>query len=205
MSFASVDITDHPTSGANSAMTSTEEPTFSFLPVGAVLQKFELNGLNIVQGFEHARDYKEYNEPYFGETIGRVANRISGARINRLNGRSYDLSANNGPNCLHGGGVGWGKCAFEGPISVTRNGKEQVHFKYLSRNGEEGFPGSVEARVFYTASTINQDGHQVATLEIEYEAELVGDENVYETVVAMTNHRYTCLQSANDEVDSLTS
>lgn len=185
-----MDIADHPTSGVNSMTTSTAEPTFSFLPVGVILQRFKLDGLNIVQGFENAHDYKEYNEPYFGETIGRVANRISGAKINRLNGRSYDLNANNGPNCLHGGSLGWGKCVFEGPISVTRDGKEQVLFKYLSRDGEEGFPGSVEVRVFYTVSTVTQDGFKVATLEIEYEAEIVGDGNVDETVVAMTNHRY---------------
>jgi aldose 1-epimerase len=189
MSIASVEIIDHPTLSAESAMSATEEPAFSFLPLGAILQKFELNGLNIVQGFNTVEEYKKYNAPYFGETIGRVANRISGAKIDRLNGRSYSLAANDGENSLHGGVSGWGKHVFDGPTSVERSNRPSIQFKYLSPDGDEGFPGTVETRVFYTASTTEQDGRQVASLEIEYEAELVGDDDVEETVVAMTNHR----------------
>jgi aldose 1-epimerase len=189
MSIASVDIIDHPTLSAESAMSATEKPVFTFLPLGAILQKFELNGLNIVQGFNTTDEYREYNAPYFGETIGRVANRISGAKINRLNGRSYLLDANNGPNSLHGGVKGWGKRLFEGPSSVERNKKQSIQFKYQSADGEEGFPGTVETRVFYTATTVEHDGRQVANLEVEYEAELIEDDGVEETVVAMTNHR----------------
>jgi aldose 1-epimerase len=96
---------------------------------------------------------------------------------------------NNGPNTLHGGAVGWGKKDFEGPTPVNRNGKESVMFKYLSKDGEEGFPGTVEMRLWYMPSIETIDGVEKTSLEIEYEAELVGDE-VEETVIALTNHRY---------------
>ena len=187
---SSVDISNHPTANAEPTMHATEKSAFTFLPLGAILQRFQLGDLNIVQGFDSAGDYVQHNSPYFGETIGRVANRISGARISRLNGRSYPLTANNGPNTLHGGVKGWGKQVFEGPTSVTRGGRESIQFQYRSNDGEEGFPGSVETRVFYTASTAYENGNEVAVLEMEYEAELVGDEDVAETAVAMTNHSY---------------
>jgi aldose 1-epimerase len=90
---------------------------------------------------------------------------------------------------LHGGAAGWGKQNFEGPTPVNRNGKESVMFKYLSKDGEEGFPGTVELRLWYVPSIEKVDGVEKTSLEIEYEVELVGDE-VEETVVAVTNHRY---------------
>ena len=62
-------------------------------------------------------------------------------------------------------------------------------FKYLSKDGEEGFPGTVEMRLWYMPSIEKIDGVEKTSLEIEYEAELVGDE-VEETVIALTNHRY---------------
>lgn len=189
MSFEAVDVIDHPTSTAEATLTSTEESVFTFLPLGAIIQKIQVRGLNIVQNFPTADLYRAYNEPYFGETIGRVANRISGAKINDLNGKSYPLAANNGPNSLHGGKLGWGKCQFEGPFSVEHDRQQSVMFKYISPDGEEGYPGTVEVRVYYTASTGQQDGKQVTILKVEYEAELVGKEDIQETAVAMTNHR----------------
>ena len=165
--------------------------SFTFLPQGAIIQEFKIAGTNVVLGFPSADSYRTKHNPFFGENIGRVANRISGAKINSLNGRSYDLAVNNGPNTLHGGAVGWGKKDFEGPTPVNRNGKESVMFKYLSKDGEEGFPGTVELRLWYIASIEEVDGVEKTSLEIEYEVELVGDE-VEETVVAVTNHRYAC-------------
>ena len=163
-------------------------PAFTFLPLGAIIQEFKVNGKNIVQGFDTAEQYQKYNGPYFGETIGRIANRVSNAKINDLNGKSYALPANNGPNSLHGGEQGWGKHEFEGPTTVQRNGKETTFFKYVSKDGEEGYPGTVEARVWYAQAKEQVDGVQQEVLYIEYEAELIGDE-VEETVINMTNHR----------------
>jgi aldose 1-epimerase len=163
-------------------------PAFTFLPLGAIIQEFKVGGKNIVQGFDTAEQYKKYNGPYFGETIGRIANRVSNAKINDLNGKSYALPVNNGPNSLHGGEQGWGKHEFEGPTTVERNGKETTFFKYLSKDGEEGYPGTVEVRVWYVQEKGQVDGVQQEVLNIEYEAELVGDE-VDETAINMTNHR----------------
>lgn len=162
---------------------------FTFLPQGGIIQEFRIGGQNIVLGFPSAATYKGKTSPFFGENIGRYANRISVAKINDLNGKSYDLVANNGPNTLHGGAEGWGKKTFEGPTPVNRDGRESVLFKYVSKDGEEGFPGTVELKLWYTPFVEKDDGKDKTTLDIEYEVELVGDE-VEETAVSVTNHRY---------------
>jgi aldose 1-epimerase len=186
------------------------ETGFTFLPLGAIVQEFRVGGLNIVQNFPTADLYEKYNDPYFGETIGRVANRISGAQINSLNGRSYKLAANNGPNSLHGGNVGWGKRTFEGPISDSRhtmakNGQQTTLFKYTSVDGEEGYPGTVELRVWYTELTEKQGESIVVVLQVEYEAELIGDD-VEETAIGVTNHRlfFPCMISCDSLLMAVT-
>lgn len=181
---------------------SDSEPAFSFLPLGATIQTFRVGGTNIVQGFPTQDLYVSHNDPYFGETIGRVANRIGGARLDSLNGgRSYALAPNNGPNNLHGGVVGWGKRVWDGPTPVgvqdveglkaatgsgLAEGGESVRFTLTSEDGDEGFPGEVKATVTYTAGTQREHGRDVTVLGIEYEAELVG--GAEETVINMTNH-----------------
>ena len=173
----------------------------SFLPLGAIIQAFKVGGVNIVQGFPTQQQYVSHNSPYFGETIGRVANRISGARIGSLNaGKSYQLLANNGPNTLHGGKVGWGKRMWNGPrpvgvraqvpgLPAFASGGETVEFSLRSEDGDEGFPGEVAVKVLYTVGRIAEEGGKEATvLVMEYEAELVG--GAEETVVNMTNHSY---------------
>ncbi|KAF2751645.1 galactose mutarotase-like protein [Sporormia fimetaria CBS 119925] len=172
------------------------QDAFKFLPLGAIIQEFNVKGRNIVQGFPTAELYQQHNGPYFGETIGRIANRVSNAKINELNGKSYPLAANNGPNALHGGVEGWGKRTFEGPLSVTRNGKDAVLFKYLSRDGEEGYPGTVEIRVWYTQEKERQGDAEAEVLHIEFEVEMIGDD-VAETAVNMTNHSYFKLSDAS--------
>ncbi|KAI5361622.1 Putative aldose 1-/Glucose-6-phosphate 1-epimerase, galactose mutarotase-like domain superfamily [Septoria linicola] len=162
---------------------------FKFLTQGGIIQEFNVGGRNIVLGFESPEPYKHRSSHFFGENIGRVANRISGAKINSLNGNSYDLAVNNGPNTLHGGAQGWGKKTFAGPEKVTRNGRDALEFKYLSKDGEEGFPGTVELRMWYYTTVEQDEGKEKTSLEIEYEVELVGDE-VEETIVSVTNHSY---------------
>ena len=170
----------------------------SFLPLGAIIQSLRVGDVDIVQGFPSQSLYESHNDPFFGETIGRVANRISNAKLNSLNGgKSYALAANNGPNSLHGGVVGWGKKIWNGPTSVGvkqipglegLEGGESVKFTLTSPDGDEGFPGTVEASVVYTAGTQKQDGKEVVVLGIEYEAELTGGAD--ETIINMTNHSY---------------
>lgn len=78
-------------------------PAVTFLPLGAIIKSYTINGVNIVQSFPTTDLYQKHNSPFFGETIGRVANRIKDGKIDSLNGKSYDLVVNNGPNTLHGG------------------------------------------------------------------------------------------------------
>ncbi|ROV88853.1 hypothetical protein VMCG_10173 [Cytospora schulzeri] len=170
----------------------------SFLPLGAVLQALHVDGINIVQGFPSQDLYESHNSPHFGATIGRVANRISNATIDSLNGgQSYKLAANNGPNNLHGGPKGWGKRVWNGPTPVGvkeeaapgfgkfKEGGESVKFSLTSPDGDEGFPGTVEATVVYTAG---KDEKGATVLGMEYQAELV--DGADETVINMTNHSY---------------
>ncbi|KAJ9148658.1 Aldose 1-epimerase [Pleurostoma richardsiae] len=169
----------------------------SFIPFGAILQSFVVDGTNIVQGFPSADLYRTHNSPFFGATVGRVANRIKNAKIDALNGRAYALAANNGPNTLHGGAVGWDKRDWAGPAPVgTRQipgveglqGGESVQFRLASADGEEGFPGALDVKTTYTAGTQAVGGKKVTVLGIEYEAQLVGGAD--ETVINMTNHSY---------------
>ncbi|KAK0624922.1 galactose mutarotase-like domain-containing protein [Bombardia bombarda] len=183
---------------------STDAPV-SFLPLGAIIQELRVGGINIVQGFPSQSLYESHNDPFFGETIGRVANRISNAKIDSLNnGKSYALAANNGPNNLHGGVVGWGKKIWDGPTPVGirtipgfdgLDGGESVKFTLVSPDGDEGFPGTVHASVVYTVAKQKQEGKEAILLGIEYEAELVGDE-AEETVINMTNHSYFNLSAS---------
>lgn len=178
--------------------------SFTFLPQGAIIQEFRVAGKNIVQSFPHAQDFREINTAYFGETIGRTTNRVKDAVIKGLNGKDYELKKNNGPNSLHGGVLGWGKRDWHGPVAEQRNGREGVKFVYESKDGDEGYPGTVEARVWYTAW--EEEGKTL--LEAEYEVEMVGDE-VDETVVGVTNHRYiariSCTAQANRDTVTSTS
>ncbi|KAK7739697.1 hypothetical protein SLS53_005666 [Cytospora paraplurivora] len=170
----------------------------SFLPLGAILQSLYVGDTNIVQGFPTQDLYESHNSPHFGATIGRVANRISNASIDSLNGgRTYKLAANNGPNNLHGGPVGWGKRVWAGPTPVGvreevapgfgkfKEGGESVKFALRSEDGDEGFPGAVDVSVVYTAG---KDEKGATILGLEYQAELVG--GAEETVVNITNHSY---------------
>ncbi|GKT82518.1 aldose 1-epimerase [Colletotrichum tofieldiae] len=167
---------------------------FEFLPLGAILQSFKVNGVNIVQGFPTQELYEKYNSPYFGVTVGRVANRLESAQLKSLNGgKTYKLAANDGANNLHAlelSRLGWPK-----PVGVREipgvdglEGGESVEFSLTSPDGDEGFPGTVKVKVIYTAGTQKVDGKEVSVLGMEYEAQLV--DGADETAINMTNHSY---------------
>lgn len=170
----------------------------TFLRLGAIIQSIKVNDTNIVLGFPNEQKYAQHNSPHFGETIGRVANRIRGARLNDVNGKSYPLVANDGPNTLHGGIRGWGKRMWIGPMLVSDRevpgvanlqDSETVVFSLISEDGDQGFPGKVEAQVTYTTGTqIDENGKKIVILGIEYEAELV--DGADETPINLTNHSY---------------
>lgn len=175
----------------------SDNDSFTFLPLGALIHEFRVAGHNFVLSHPNEEDHKTTGNPaYLGETIGRVANRISDAKF-KLNGKEYKLAANNGPNSLHGGPQGWGKQIWDGPKPTNHNGKEGVLFTRVSKDGEEGFPGTVEAKVWYTGYKEKDEGKEKTVLEVEYEAELIGDE-VDETIVSMTNHSSFTVSDGKD-------
>ncbi|KAI9823279.1 MAG: hypothetical protein M1832_002503 [Thelocarpon impressellum] len=165
---------------------------FAFLPRGATLHRFSVAGRNIVLGFPSPADYAEHNSPYFGETIGRVANRIRGARIDNLNGRSHRLPANNPPSSLHGGLHGWGKKAWRGPEPGLLRGSEAATFRYRSPDGDEGYPGTVDVSATYAGRTRWHEGTEKLELELELEVRMPDEQRpgVDETAVNVTNHTY---------------
>jgi aldose 1-epimerase len=108
---------------------------------------------DIVLGYESVEQYRAAT-PFFGATVGRVANRIKGAAF-ELEGQRYSLAANNGPHTLHGGAKGWDKVVWEAETRDTPRGPE-IAFSYGSKAGEEGFPGNVEASVLYALTNANE-------------------------------------------------
>lgn len=169
---------------------------FAFLRTGAVIQSWDVGGTNIVLGFPTEELYRSHNDYYFGATLGRVANRIKGARLTNLNGRNYSLPANEGKNILHAGVNSWGHKVWEGPTKIPARkivglddvtGEQSIQFQLFSEDGDEGFPGAVLATVVYTAGwQVTAQGEKVSVLELAYEAQLT--ENKEETVINMTNH-----------------
>ncbi len=102
---------------------------------------------NIVLGFDRLRPYLK-GHPYFGATVGRVANRIAKGTF-RLNGKKYTLATNNAPNHLHGGVRGFDKRVWQANI-VPGAKDPSVMFTYTSKDGEEGYPGTLRCQVTYT-------------------------------------------------------
>jgi len=130
---------------------------------------------DIVLGFDDVASYVK-GSPYFGAVIGRIANRISGARF-ELEGVSYQLAANDGKNSLHGGVKGWDKVVWDAVALDTPDGPS-VQLSYTSKDGEEGFPGTVKAKNTYTLTNANE-------LKVEMRAE-----TDRLTVINMAHHSY---------------
>src|SRR5262249_33491318 len=131
---------------------------------------------DLVRGFDNPGDYAERNNPYFGCIVGRVANRIAGGRFT-LGGKEYKLATNNGPNALHGGRKGFDKVFWKAEPFKGEN-IAGVQLQYVSKDGEEGYPGTLTTTVTYT---LTQDN----SLQIDYEAK-----TDKATPVNLTNHSY---------------
>lgn len=102
---------------------------------------------DVVLGFDKFEGYLN-NRPYFGAIIGRYANRIAKARFS-VDGVPYTLAANDGPNCLHAGIKGFDKVVWKAEPFDNAKGVGLI-FTYTSKDGEEGFPGNLTAKVTYT-------------------------------------------------------
>jgi aldose 1-epimerase len=102
---------------------------------------------DVALGFDTLDGYLG-QQPYFGAIVGRYGNRIANATFT-LNGKKYQLAANNGPNSLHGGLKGFDKRVWTARPLVTPAG-QAVELTYVSQDGEEGYPGTLTTKVTYT-------------------------------------------------------
>ncbi len=150
---------------------------------GAILQSLEIpdaegNLLDVVLGFDTFEGYLG-GHPFFGATVGRCANRIAGGRFS-LGGRDYDLAINDsaGPNHIHGGPGGFDKQVWEPGNFGQNSDGPYVELAYRSQDGEEGYPGKVEATVTYALT-----GDDALRISMEARTDR-------STVVNMTNHSY---------------
>lgn len=131
---------------------------------------------DVVLGFDTIGDYEE-KSPYFGCIIGRYANRIAKGKF-VLDGVIYDkLAINNGPNHLHGGLKGFDKVVWD-YIAYEKRDSVGLNLRYVSKDGEEGYPGLMEVSVGYILTNNNE-------LIIDY-----GAATDKPTVINLTNHSY---------------
>ena len=130
---------------------------------------------DVVLGFDNLDAYLK-GHPYFGAIIGRYGNRIAKGRF-KLNGVEYKLAVNNGENHLHGGIKGFDKVVWNARVLRVPHAAA-LELTYLSKDGEEGYPGNLSVKVTYTLTNTNE-------LKIDYSATTDKD-----TVVNLTNHSY---------------
>jgi aldose 1-epimerase len=139
---------------------------------------------NVVLGFDHLPRYLQ-GHPFFGAVAGRYANRIAGGQF-ALDGQTYRLATNNGPNHLHGGQVGFDKRLWTpGALRVEKDSL-WAELAYVSPDGEEGYPGELHVTVRYTLTNDDE-------FRIEYKA--TTDKP---TVLNLTNHSYFNLAGQGD-------
>jgi aldose 1-epimerase len=176
-------------------LTNDNQTTVKITNYGAIITSVvtpDENGAlaNIVCGFEKLENYlsAEYlgSYPYFGCICGRVCNRIAEGKFT-LEGKSYSLAVNNGPNHLHGGLVGYDRRLFSAEI-IDESEKVGVKLTYLSPDMEEGYPGNLKVTCTYTLNNNNE-------LAIEYTAET--DQT---TIVNLTNHTYFNLTGGKESI-----
>jgi len=130
---------------------------------------------DVVLGYDDLDGYL-HDKSYFGATVGRYANRIAHGKFT-LNGTTYTLAKNEGENHLHGGVRGFNKVVWEAK-DVSTAGVAALRLNYLSKDGEEGYPGNLSVQVTYTLTNNNE-------LKIDYVATTDKD-----TVLNLTHHSY---------------
>lgn len=172
--------------------------TATFLSRGATLVELlvpDRNGkfANVVLGFDRAADYESDANQYFGATVGRVANRIARGRFplpasGAQPEREVQLAVNDGPNHLHGGVLrSFDKVLWKAEPKKMDSGEASLWFSYTSPDGEEGYPGTVQATVIYTLTNDNE-------LRIEYLATTDRP-----TPINLTHHSFFNLAGAGSD------
>ncbi|MBM7693489.1 aldose 1-epimerase [Peribacillus deserti] len=147
---------------------------------GCIITKIivpERNGSfeNVVLGFDTLEEYQQHS-PYFGAVVGRHAGRIANAEFT-LDGTTYHLEKNNNGHHLHGGLQGFDKVIWKADVKEEKE-SISLEFKYLSKDGEEGYPGNLNMKVVYELNNQNE-------FKVSYEG--VSDQK---TVLNVTNHTY---------------
>ncbi|MFV0537522.1 MAG: aldose epimerase family protein [Dysgonomonas sp.] len=136
---------------------------------------------DIVLGHNNLEEYLGSEEPYFGAVCGRTGNRIAKGKFT-LDGETYQLAINNGPNNLHGGLKGFNAVVW----GAKQTDAQTLELTYLSKDGEEGFPGNLNVKITYRLTDDN-------VFEIDYEA--TTDKA---TILNLTNHSYFNLSGEGD-------
>jgi aldose 1-epimerase len=200
-------------------LTNAQGMKVQLLTYGAITQAIDVPSKNgtpadVVLGFKTLADYVNFASPpvtanggpYFGETVGRFANRIAKGTF-KLNGQTYTLPINNGVNALHGGLVGFGNHIWT-PVKVIRNSSEVgVTLQLVSPNGDAsgaagspgcpngctGYPAQLTVDVTFTLNNAGQYG-------IHYKA--VNNDKKLSTVLNLTNHSYFNLAGENSAAGS---
>jgi aldose 1-epimerase len=201
-------------------LTNSKGVTVDLLSYGAITQAIDVPGssghaADVVLGFKTLQDYVANDSPpvtanggpYFGETVGRYANRIAKGTF-KLNGQTYTLPVNNGANALHGGLVGFGSHVWSQVGGLIHTGSEVgVTLQLVSPNGDSsgaaGSPGCANGCTGYPAQltvdvtfTLNNQGQY----SIRYKAH--NDDAKLSTVVNLTNHSYFNLAGENSAAGS---
>jgi aldose 1-epimerase len=155
--------------------------------VSLLTEDKEGNFEDVVLGFDSLSHYEKSN-PFFGCIVGRYGNRIAKGKF-QLDGQTYTLAVNNGPNHLHGGVKGFDKVVWKADDYSAPDGAV-LKLTYTSKDMEEGYPGNLATEVTYTLTNDNE-------LKIDYKA--TTDKK---TIVNLTNHSYFNL-SGNTKTDIL--
>ena len=160
---------------------SNGELTVRVLTYGGVIQTLEAPDAggdveNVVLGFADLAGYVSDDDPYFGSLIGRYGNRIAGGSFD-LDGATYQLPLNDGPNTLHGGPTGFDDRVWTA-TNVTDDDAAALQLELVSPDGDQGFPGTLTTTVTYTVDADSR-------LSVHYEATTDAP-----TVVNLTQHTY---------------
>ncbi|HJZ75614.1 MAG TPA: aldose epimerase family protein [Vicinamibacterales bacterium] len=169
-------------------LTNTRGMEVQAISYGAIIRSIRVPDRNgtlddVVLGFDTIDGYLR-THPYFGAVVGRYGNRIAKGQFT-LDGTAYRLATNNGPNHLHGGVKGFDKAVWNSE-TLERDGAVGVIFTHTSPDGDEGYPGTLAARVTYTLTPANE-------LVVDYAA--TTDKP---TPVNLTQHSYFNLAGAGD-------
>lgn len=137
--------------------------------------------MDVVLGHNNLAEYLSSEEPYFGAVCGRTGNRIAKGKFT-LDGVTYQLAINNGPNNLHGGLKGFNAVVWD----AKQIDNQTLELEYLSKDGEEGFPGNLSVKITYKLTDEN-------AFEIDYNAR-----TDKATILNLTNHSYFNLSGEGD-------